>query len=418
MSSPETPHHSPHPSLDFHSAAYSYSPPLERRQSKASSFNEPTTPLRNSFTASDPIDLSGGAGGLGNLADELAGAFSEGEDDDDYDGRYGDGEEDDDGAGRDNGLPGISLEGLDLEDREGQERRGGTGEDDGVRDSGVEVERPGTGGRNINNNNNRASLGLPPAANGRGGGHRRAGSEYDGSEYGSESDLESTGMPPRLVEKMDEVESLARRGAENNGSAADGTFKRVTEGLRDLGSQSGIEGGATRLITAHSALTTHLAHQTRQLHNLTFPLLSPLVAPPDPETIDSLLPLLISLSDYLPRPSTAALQSLASLHAATADLVHTLSYLADTLHMSRQTSTTATRRLKSARDLVAEMRRDEELREQGERWLARGDWGERLRRRECALVCGEVVGGFEEVCDGWRRRLLALAESSSSPSQA
>jgi hypothetical protein len=169
-----------------------------------------------------------------------------------------------------------------------------------------------------------------------------------------------------------------------------------------------------RLITAHSALTTHLTHQTRQLHNLTFPLLSPLVAPPDPETIDALLPMLVSLSDCMPRPSTSAFQSLASLHSITADLVQTLNYLSDTLHMSRQTTTTATRRLKSARDLVAEMRRDEELREQGERWLARGNWGERLQKRECAHVCGEVVGGFEEVCNSWRKRLLALAESSQA----
>jgi hypothetical protein len=167
-----------------------------------------------------------------------------------------------------------------------------------------------------------------------------------------------------------------------------------------------------RLITAHSALTTHLSHQTRQLHSLTFPLLSPLVAPPDPETIDTLLPMLVSLSDGMPRPSAGALASLASLHAITADLVQTLNYLSDTLHMSRQTTTTATRRLKSARDLVAELRRDDELREQGERWLDRGNWGERLRSRECAHVCGEVVGGFEEVCNSWRQRLLAQAEST------
>jgi hypothetical protein len=276
-------------------------------------------------------------------------------------------------------------------------------------------------------------LALPAAQSGRG--HRRAGSEYDGSEFGSESDLESPGMPPRLVEKIDEVESLARRGTEKNGSAADGTFQRVTEGLRDLGSQAGVEGGATRfvstptrskstsnnttntprrLITAHSALTTHLTHQTRQIHNLTFPLLSPLAPPPDPDAIDELLPMLFSLSDYTPRPSTPALASLSSLHTLTADLVQTLNYLSDTLHMSRQTTTTATRRLKSARDLVAEMRHDEELREQGERWLTRGNWGERLQRRECAMVCGDVVGGFEEVCNSWRKRLVALAESSQA----
>ena len=167
-----------------------------------------------------------------------------------------------------------------------------------------------------------------------------------------------------------------------------------------------------RLITAHSALTTHLTHQTRQLHNLTFALLSPLAPPPDPETIESLLPMLISLSDYMPRPSTGAYNSLTALHGITSDLVQTLNYLSDTLHMSRQTTTTATRRLKSARELVAEMKREEELREEGERWLTRGNWSERLKKRECASVCGEVVGGFEEVCNGWRARLLAQAESA------
>jgi hypothetical protein len=82
--------------------------------------------------------------------------------------------------------------------------------------------------------------------------------------------------------------------------------------------------------------------------------------------------------------------------------------------MSRQTTTAAARKLKSARDVVAEMRRDEELREEGVRWLERGNWGERLARRECAHVCGEVVGGFEKVCEGWRERLVkALKEESS-----
>ena len=114
----------------------------------------------------------------------------------------------------------------------------------------------------------------------------------------------------------------------------------------------------------------------------------------------------------MPRPATAALASLTTLHSATADLVQTLNYLSDTLHMSRQTTTAAARRLRSARDMVAEMRREDELREEGERWLDRGNLGDRLRARECAGVCRGVVGGFEEVCDGWRARLLAQAESA------
>lgn len=77
--------------------------------------------------------------------------------------------------------------------------------------------------------------------------------------------------------------------------------------------------------------------------------------------------------------------------------------------MSRQTTITASRKLKSAKEVVAEMRRDEELREEGELWVEKGDWERKLRERECAGVCRGVVGGFEEVCEGWRRRLLESA---------
>ncbi len=146
---------------------------------------------------------------------------------------------------------------------------------------------------------------------------------------------------------------------------------------------------------------------------MAFPLLSPLAASPDFETVRDLVPLLVSLSDSMPRPSTVAYSSLSALHSVTSELVQTLSYLSDTLHMSRQTTATATRRLKSAKELVAELRRDQELREEGERWLSRGNWGERLQKRECAGVCGDVIGGFEDVCNGWRERLLAQAESKA-----
>ncbi|KAI0377419.1 hypothetical protein F5Y04DRAFT_264221 [Hypomontagnella monticulosa] len=383
--SPQTPRHSRQPSsID---ASYQNSSPgmspNSRRQSK-SSFQEPLTPLRNSMNESELNELgAGGMGhdnGLGNLADELADALSGSGEDEEY---YEDGE------------------GLEFDQRGDNGRE----QTDGVRDSGVDVASQS----DQQGKNKSSSLGIPSPP---GRGHRRTGSAYDGSEYGSESDLDSPGIPPSLVAKIDAVESLARRGTESNGGPTDGVFQRLTEGLRDLGSQSGVEGSTTRLITAYSALATHLAHQTRQIHNLTFSLLSPLVAPPDPDTIDSLLPLLTSVSDEMPRPATSAFNSLTALHTVTSDLVQTLNYLSDTLHMSRQTTTTATRRLRTAKEMVAEMKREEELKEEGERWLTRGNWGERLQKRECAGVCREVVGGFEEVCNGWRARLLAQAESA------
>ncbi|KAI4867769.1 hypothetical protein F4820DRAFT_187218 [Hypoxylon rubiginosum] len=387
--SPQTPRHSRLPSsidVSYQDSSPGMSP-RSRRQSK-SSFQEPLTPLRNSMNESELNELSGGGmgqdNGLGNLADELADALSGSGDDEEY---Y-----DDEEGSR------VELQ---------QNEDDGQNASDGVRDSGVDVASQS----NQHGRSKSTSLGIPSPP---GRGHRRTGSAYDGSEYGSESDLDSPGMPPSLVARIDAVESLARRGTESNGGPTDGVFQRLTEGLRDLGSQSGVEGSTTRLITAHSALATHLAHQARQIHNLTFPLLSPLVPPPDPDTIDSLLPLLASVSDEIPRPATSAFNSLTALHSVTSDLVQTLNYLSDTLHMSRQTTTTAARRLKQAKEVVADMKRDEELKEEGERWLTKGNWSERLQKRECAGVCREVVGGFEEVCNGWRARLLAQAESASA----
>ncbi|KAL2159627.1 hypothetical protein VTH06DRAFT_2196, partial [Thermothelomyces fergusii] len=245
MSSPRTPLHSPHPSFDFSAASYaSYSPP-ERRQSKASSFNDSTTDLGIPAAGAGAED---GGGGLGNLADELAGAFSDGEDDyDGYEeeerGRYDNdeaaSEEDEEGEGEGGGGAGGGGGG-ESGGRAQEPAAPSPGKEDGVRDSGVDVGG-GTPSRAGKGHSSKRSL-EPPTPNGRG--HRRKGSEYDGSEYGSESDLDPTGMPARLLERMDEVESLARRGTERTGTAADGAFKRVTEGLRDLSSQANVEGGA------------------------------------------------------------------------------------------------------------------------------------------------------------------------------
>ncbi len=95
------------------------------------------------------------------------------------------------------------------------------------------------------------------------------------------------------------------------------------------------------------------------------------------------------------------------------DVLATLNHLSDTIHMSRQTTTLATRRLRSARELVADIQKDIHARDDGIRWIEHGDWQARLARRECAGVCQDVVGGFEEVCQGWRDRLLASASASA-----
>ena len=70
--------------------------------------------------------------------------------------------------------------------------------------------------------------------------------------------------------------------------------------------------------------------------------------------------------------------------------------------MNRQVAQTAARRLRAARELVTELRAEEDGRERAVRWIESGDWEGRLRRREGRRVCDEVLSGFEGVCEGWR----------------
>lgn len=265
MSVPSTPRHSRQSTMDFQGGmSATSSPQQERRQSK-SSYNEPSTPthhLHPSFSHGDGLDvfssggmgnMSGSMGGLGNLADELADAFSDGEDEE---GEYYDDELDDSQVqALDGQAPDISLSEAAATSKEGDANAAAAMAANGQaqRDSGVDVasaSSPRTGGPDGPRARN-ASLSLPSTnGDGAGGhgrrGHKRVGSVYDGSEYGSDSDLESPGMPTSLVAKIDAVESLARRGTEDNGGPTDGVCKRLVDELRDLGSQSGVEGGASR----------------------------------------------------------------------------------------------------------------------------------------------------------------------------
>jgi hypothetical protein len=75
--------------------------------------------------------------------------------------------------------------------------------------------------------------------------------------------------------------------------------------------------------------------------------------------------------------------------------------------MARQTSLTASRRLRAVKEVLGEWKREWEVREEGVRWIERGDWDERLRERSCARECGDILNGFESVCNGWRERIVA-----------
>ena len=173
-----------------------------------------STPATNGFNR-ESVDFSAvtGGGGLGNLADELADAWEE----DEYGYGYA--------SGQENGTAGSQrMDNSDGEDAFLQSVRD-------MRSESPSAESPAR-------NRLRANQVRQ---------HRRQESHYDGSDYGNDSDLdEAADLSPALESQMADIESLARRGIENNGSENDYVIQRTVDALRDLGGQSGIENSAMR----------------------------------------------------------------------------------------------------------------------------------------------------------------------------
>lgn len=65
----------------------------------------------------------------------------------------------------------------------------------------------------------------------------------------------------------------------------------------------------------------------------------------------------------------------------------------------------ASRKLKAAKDLVDELRKEAVLRHEGIKWVETGNWDVRLSNRECKRICGDVVDGFRVVCEKWERTI-------------
>lgn len=383
-------------------------------QSRRQSFNRPSsrsgyspvTPRSShDFDHGSPAQRFGGerdnGGGLGNLADELGEWGSE---DEEMDSEFG--EELDHTHGE---LPDIGT----AVEHDGSTGVHGAVNLNGVRDSGVAMQSSPSA---------QSKATLSPSAAIKSKKHSRQRSLYDGSDYGDDSDLDNEGITPALESRMAAIESLARRGIEENGSAADEVVKRVTEHLRDLGSQIAIENGATRyaalrsprymhrltqpsLKTAHDSLTTHLTHQSRVLTSLTASFTGPRAIIPSPEAIEELLPLIEQTVQSLPHSSTEPVVALSHLTLSTRELLQHLSNVSDTLHMSRQTTTNAARRLRTSKEQLHEWKRETERTAEGREFIEQGDWDRRLREREAKRACGEVMEGFEEACGLWRKRL-------------
>jgi hypothetical protein len=149
--------------------------------------------------------LANELGGLGDsLADEL-GEWDEDEDEEQDEDEHDEHDDDDD------------------EDANAEQRE---------RDSGIDItSSPPSEAK-------KQQLGIPT--------RRRKGSDYDGSEYGSESDFEESQLVNASLEaRLAEIEALARRGTGDT-VGLENIIVRATNQFKDLGGQSGIETGVTR----------------------------------------------------------------------------------------------------------------------------------------------------------------------------
>lgn len=241
--------------------------------------------------------------------------------------------------------------------------------------------------------------------------HHRQNSQYDGSDYGNDSDLEEVeGMSRGLIGRMSDIEALARRGTADPHIDGKSVVDNVMEKLRDLGPQSTMENGATRLMTAHASITSHLSHQLRSIQTLAHPIQNTAFLQLPSDMIDDLVTqveVLIPNLPFPPRPNPIV--SFQTLIQDTVELLECLHMLTDTLEECRASTSTASRRLKSVKDMVTEIQQGDEARETGIRWIENGRWNQRLQEKEAKRICGEVVDGFESTCNMWRTRLMNSA---------
>ncbi|KAF3179754.1 hypothetical protein TWF225_007433 [Orbilia oligospora] len=269
------------------------------------------------------------------------------------------------------------------------------------------------------------------------------------------------GIPSSLEDKMEQIESEALRGLSMvkawsrrqragilkrrpgiNGMVDseeieedDDPICRLLEGLQNLSSQSGIETGTQRLITAHNSLSTHVQNQSRTLRDLSLQLNAPgttvTTAAPrlstrpitisskgavaddededdDNEDDDDTTPLFANLLSTVPTPTIQPLQDLQNIHQLTVQLISHFAGLSDAIHMFKQQSNAASRKLRGAKEAIREYKLEVETVEQARRWIDEGDWDRRLDNREAAGVCREVLGGFEDVIRNMERRIEGL----------
>lgn len=355
------------------SPTHSFREHLRRRTSSFSSnhdrspLNTPRSSRRFSHVSrlsgdfGTPVDEGGGGGGLGNLADEL----DQLDDDDD---EFAEGETLD------------TLEGL-HEQPEPEEASRDSGIDVSYRDAAAAKSKAANHVRNF------SKPFTGPA-------------EKPPDEQEDELDGEEDRFTPDLEDLM---HTIARMTSYTS-TTEDPLIPRTIALLQDLGNQTSLEAATQRYTTSTNSLTAHLASQSKTLQALVqtlYPMFA-FTAPLDPAIIEETLPLIETLSNEIPQPDVVTLQKLQKLDRETADVVHALSQLTDTLQMGKQSTAAAARHLRSTQTIVEDLRRERERADLARHELAKSNWEERLRTRWCGKECKDIISGFEDRCNALR----------------
>lgn len=245
------------------------------------------------------------------------------------------------------------------------------------------------------------------------GTHFKTESLYDGSDYGPSSDDEAFDkIAPSLQRKMHDFEEITRITSNADTlSESGGVIPRTAAALKNsLNTQTTIENTVSRLVTAYTSLSSHRSRQGREIliasHSVTNPGAFTPVFDLPPETIEIIIAEIEHLITTLPflassttNPLSHPLAALQGFAHSTGDFLTTLHALTDTLTEHRQHLLTATRRLKSVRELVEELQMQEELVETSIMLIQAGDWDRRCRDRHAAKAVGELLEGFKNAWD-------------------
>lgn len=222
-----------------------------------------------------------------------------------------------------------------------------------------------------------------------------------------DSDVESPLENPFSLEMEHAMTAISRLADPPSNQQDADTISRALNSLQHLSPQTALETNTQRLTTSTNSISSHLAQQTRLIASLSSSLFPPfgISTPLDLAVIDDILPQMAQLVQARPLPDARALQGLTKLDRETTDLLHTLASLTDSLQMGKHTTSNAARQLRNTHAMVTQLRMESDMAEQAKWRIEKEGWDRKLADRWCARECSDVLGGFEQVCEGLRRGL-------------